>query len=147
MHTFVLDMHHQALPLQGEAAEQARQRYRQMLSRAALAEPPPAATQGSGRPNSTPGRNLLRRLKEHEDAVLAVALGAGVPFTNNQAERALCPAKVKQNVSGCFRTDQGTKVDARLQAVISTCRKQERNIFATLRTLFAHQPYSQNTIS
>jgi transposase len=85
---------------------------------------------------------LLRRLKEHEDAVLAFAWVEGVPFTNNQAERDLRPAKVKQKVSGCFRTQQGAKVYARLQAVISTCRKQERNVYAFLRALFAHQPVS-----
>jgi len=33
-------------------------------------------------------------------------------------------------------------VYARLQAVISTCRKQGRNVFATLRDLFARQPVS-----
>jgi len=33
-------------------------------------------------------------------------------------------------------------VYTRLQAVISTCRKQERNVFVTLRSLFAHQPVS-----
>lgn len=84
-----------------------------MLSRAALEEPPPDAKQGRGRPKSTPGRNLLRRLREPEDAVLAVALVAGVPFTNNQAERDRRPAKVNQNVSGWFRTGQGAKVYAR----------------------------------
>lgn len=130
------------LTLGGEAAERARQRYRQILSRAKLEEPPPEAKQGRGRPKSTPGRNLLRRLREHEDAVLAFALVVGLPFTNNQAERDLRPAKVKQKVSGCFRTDQGAKVYARLQAVISTCRNQERDIFVTLRALFAHQPVS-----
>jgi sulfur transfer complex TusBCD TusB component (DsrH family) len=31
-------------------------------------------------------------------------------------------------------------VYARLQAVISTCRKQGRNVFAMLRDLFARQP-------
>jgi hypothetical protein len=104
--------------------------------------PLPARRLGRGRPKSTPGRNLLRRLTDHEDAILAFALVAGVPFTNNQAERDLRPAKVKQKVSGCFRTDLGARVYARLQAVISTCRKQERNVFVTLRSLFAHQPVS-----
>ena len=139
MHTFLLELDHQTLPLQGEAAEQTRQRHRQILSRAELEEPPPEAKQGRGRPKSTPGRNLLRRLIAHQEAVLAFALVEGAPFTNNQAERDLRPAKVKQKVSGCFRTSQGAKVYARLQAVISTCRKQERNIFATLCALFAHQ--------
>ena len=142
MHAFLLELYRQAHPLQGEAAQQARQQYRQILSQAELEEPPPEPKVGRGRPKSTPGRNLLHRLTEHEDAILAFALVEGVPFTNNQAERDLRPAKVKQKVSGCFRTDHGARVYARLQAVISTCRKQERNVFVTLRSLFAHQPVS-----
>lgn len=142
MRTFLLDLYGQTLPLRGEAATAARQRYRQILSQAEWAEPPPERKAGRGRPKSTPGRNLLRRLTEHEEAVLAFALVEGVPFTNNQAERDLRPAKVKQKVSGCFRTDHGAAVYARLQAVISTCRKQGRNVFTTLRNLFARQPVS-----
>ena len=88
------------------------------------------------------GKTLCAVLMEHEDAVLGFALVEGVPFTNNQTERDLRPAKVKQKVSGCFRTDHGAAVCARLQAVISTCRKQERNVFVALRNLFAHQPVS-----
>ncbi len=142
MYKFLLELYGQDLPLEREAAEEARQRYRQILSQAEREEPPPEPPKGRGRPKSTPGRNLLRRLKEHEEAVLAFALVKGVPFTNNQAERDLRPAKVKQKVSGCFRTAHGAKVYARLQAVISTCRKQGRSVFGTLRDLFAHQPVS-----
>jgi transposase len=142
MHTFLLELYRQTLPLSGEAATQAQWQYRQILSQAELAEPPPEPKVGRGRPKSTPGRNLLRRMTEHEEAILAFALVEGVPFTNNQAERDLRPAKVKQKVSGCFRTEHGAKVYARLQAVISTCRKQGHNVFVTLRNLFAHQPVS-----
>jgi len=140
MRTFLFNLYAQPLPLQGQAAEEARQHYRQILSQAEQEEPSPEPQTGRGRPKSTPGRNLLRRLKEHEDAVLAFALVEAVPFTNNQAERDLRPAKVKQKVSGCFRTQQGANVYARLQAVISTCRKQARNVYAFLRALFGHQP-------
>lgn len=38
----------------------------------------------------------------------------------NQAERDLRPAKVKQKVSGCFRTQTGAAVYARLQATVFT---------------------------
>ncbi|MDY6992209.1 MAG: transposase, partial [Pseudomonadota bacterium] len=76
----------------------------------------------------------------HEDGVLAFALESGVPFTNNPAERDLRPAKVKQKVSGCFRTQAGARMYARLQAIISTFLKQGLNVFATLRDLFAHRP-------
>jgi transposase len=140
MRTFLLKLYAQSRPLPRPAAEAARQQYRQILSQAEQEEPPPKPKVGKGRPKNTPGRNLLRRLKEHEEAVLAFALVEDVPFTNNQAERDLRGAKIKQKVSGCFRTQQGSKVYARLQAVISTCRKQDRNVFALLRSLFAHQP-------
>ena len=89
MHAFLWHLYEQAQPLPGEAAAAARNRYRQIVSEAELAEPPPEQKAGRGRPKSTAGRNLLRRLKEHEEAVLAFALVEGVPFTNNQAERDL----------------------------------------------------------
>jgi len=142
MRTFLLDLYAQTHPLQEQEAKGTRQQYHQILSQAEQEEPPPQPKTGKGRPKNTPGRNLLRRLQQYEDAVLAFALVEGVPFTNNQAERDLRPSKVKQKVSGCFRTAQGASVYARLQAVISTCRKQERNPFSALRNLFAYQPVS-----
>lgn len=144
MHVLLLELHGELpnLALKGESAEIVRQRYRQILQRADVEEPPPKKKTGKGRPKNTPGRNLLKRLDQHQNAVLAFAFEDGVPFTNNLAERDLRPAKVKQKVSGGFRTVQGANVYARLQAVISTARKQDRNIFAFLRDLFAYQPLS-----
>jgi len=144
MRAFLLDLHTQTASqsLDEQAAERARQRYREILSQAELEEPPPQKKEGRGKPKNTPGRNLLRRLQKHEEAVLSFALFEDLPFTNNLAERDLRPAKVKQKVSGCFRTQHGAEVYARLQAIISTCRKQDRNVFAFLRNLFAYQPLS-----
>jgi len=145
LQTFLLDLYTYAAhspPLHGQAAEEKRQKYRAILAQAEAEAPPPEPKPGKGRPKSTPGRNLLKRLKDHDDAVVAFAWGEGVPFTNNQAERDLRPAKVTQKVRGCFRSQQGANVSARLQAVISTCRKQERNVYAFLRALFAYQPVS-----
>jgi hypothetical protein len=82
------------------------------------------------------GRNLLDQLRKYEEEVLAFALDSNVPFTNNQAERDLRGAKVKQKVSGCFRTQSGAHSYARLQAFILTFRKQEHNVFSSLRNLF-----------
>lgn len=144
MHELLLELHQELAgsTLSKQAAELLRERYRQILHQADEEEPPPKVKQGKGRPKNTPGRNLLRRLQQHEEAVLAFALVEGIPFTNNLAERDLRPAKVKQKVSGCFRTLLGAEVYARLQAIIATCRKQGRNIFATLRDIFSYQPVS-----
>lgn len=74
------------------------------------------------------GRNLLERLVKHQQAVLAFAFESGVPFTNNQAERDLRGVKVKQRVSGCFRTESGAAVYARIAGFVSTMRKHGRNV-------------------
>jgi transposase len=88
------------------------------------------------RPKRTKGRNLLDRLVAHQGAVLAFAFEAEVPFTNNEAERALRPAKIKQKVSGGFRTEAGARRYARLGGFIATLRKQGRNLLEELTLVY-----------
>jgi len=107
-----------------------------LCARADGLEPPPERRGGRGRRKSTPGRNLLARLVRHKDAVLAFAFHHEVPFTNNLVERDVRPAKLKQKVSGSFRTLRGAQVYARIQGFISTARKQGRNIFRELKNTF-----------
>lgn len=137
MHGFLLALYKMPRPLAD--SEQVYLHYRLILEQADHEEPPPQRSK-RGKPKQSPGRNLLNRLREHEAGVLAFALEPGIPFTNNQAERDLRPTKVKQKVSGCFRTKAGADVYARLQAAISTFRKQGLNVFATLRDLFSGIP-------
>lgn len=134
MHQFLLDLYQRSRPI--TAVDEVQKPYQTLLEQADREEP---LSQPSprGKPKQTPGRNLLDRLRTHQDGVLAFALEAGVPFTNNQAERDLRPAKVKLKVSGSFRTVEGACVYARLQAVISTFRKQGERVFARLRELFS----------
>lgn len=137
MHAFLLDMYKMPPPV--VASEEVRKHYQTILEQAKREEPPPR--QGKrGKPKQSPGRNLLDRLRTHPEGVLAFALEAGVPFTNNQAERNLRGTKVKLKVSGSFRTLEGARVYARIQAVISTFRKRGERIFARLRELFSPTP-------
>ena len=89
-----------------------------------------------GRPKSTKGRNLLNRLVQHQEGVLAFAFHQQVPFTNNLAERDLRPIKTKQKVSGCFRTLKGAQNHTRIYGFISTARKHQVNIFNELKKVF-----------
>jgi len=141
MHEFLLDLYKMPRPI--TAPEEVRKHYHLILAQAQLEEPPPQPGK-RGKPKQSTGRNLLNRLKQHEQGVLAFALEAGVPFTNNQAERDLRPAKVKQKVSGCFRTRSGARVYARLQGAVSTFRKQGTNVFVALRDLFARKSVALN---
>lgn len=84
---------------------------------------------------------LLDRLLLHSDAILAFAEFEVVPFTNNQAERDIRPIKTKLKISGCFRTTDGANRYARIQGFISTCRKNNMNVFNELKTI-ALKPFS-----
>ena len=134
MHEFLLDVYN--LPNPVVAEEELRKHYQIILEHAEQEEPPPQ--QGKrGRPKQSRGRNLLDRLRTYQDSVLAFALEVGVPFTNNQAERDLRPAKVKLKICGGCRTLEGGVVYARIPALISTLRKRGMNVFAQLRDLFS----------
>ncbi len=72
-------------------------------------------------------QNLWERLKKHEQAVLLFAANAQVPFTNNRAERDLRMAKVKQKVSGCFRTQQYADAYCRISSYLQSMAYQGHN--------------------
>ena len=101
-----------------------------------LREEPPPVYSSQNRPKNTKGRNLLLRLINHQQAVLAFAFDDDIPFTNNQAERDIRCTKVKQKVSGGFRTFKGACFFARIQGVISTFRKHSLNIFSLFVDIF-----------
>lgn len=113
-------------------------KYRRLCQYAEEEEPQPEKIIGKkGRTKKTKGRNLLERLIREESAVLAFAFNEQVPFTNNQAERDIRPAKVKQKISNCFRTKTGADIYARIEGFISTARKQDRNVFSELCDTFS----------
>jgi hypothetical protein len=55
------------------------------------------------------GRNLLDRLRKHEDGVLAFACEPFIPSTNNPAERDIRSAKVKQKSVAAFSLKQARR--------------------------------------
>ena len=102
--------------------------------------PPPPAEKQRGRVKQSKTKNLLDRLNTKRDAVLAFMHDFRVPFTNNEAERAIRMIKNQQKVSGSFRSIQGAQIFSRIRGFVSTLRKQDLPVLDTLRQVFEGKP-------
>jgi len=103
-----------------------------------LRAPTPAGKRGKAKQH--PARNLLDRLRKHQDAVLAFLHDLNVPFDNNLAERDVRMVKVQQKVSGSFRSDEGAVSFCRIRGYLSSLRKQGLPLFAALEATLRDQP-------
>lgn len=116
-----------------------QKRYDEILERGFAANPipdTPPQPPKRGRKKQSKPKNLLDRLKEHKTDVLAFIEDLRIPFDNNQGERDLRMAKVKQKVSGGFRSKNGADIFARIRGYISTVKKQSENVFQALKATF-----------
>jgi transposase len=83
------------------------------------------------------GHNLLLRLKHYKTETLRFLTDPDVPFTNNQAEQDIRMMKVKQKISGSFRTSKGAQNFCIIRGFLSTQRKQGNNLFLAVNTAIA----------
>lgn len=127
--------------LEPERVQEFEMRYQQLLEAGLKANPPPERTGKRGRPKQSKGKNLVDRLDKHREAVLRFMHDFRVPFDNNQAERDIRMVKVRQKISGCFRTRRGAEMFCRIRGYISTVRKQGENVFAALENVFMGEPF------
>jgi len=106
-----------------------RKRYRTILTQAKkeLPKAPERLDGKRGRVARSDAENLHEALVKHEVAALRFARDPDVPFTNNRAERDIRMAKVKQKISGCFRTLRQAEAHCRISSYLQSMALQGYN--------------------
>jgi transposase len=69
-----------------------------------------------------------------------------VPYTNNQAEQDVRMAKVRQKISGTFRSVHGAAIFCRIRRDISTLKKPGLPVFEYIQKAFQGEAFIPQAI-
>jgi transposase len=127
-------------PLPAERIAHYRTAYDRILATGEAANPRAPPSGKRGRTKQSKALNLIDRLRLYADDVWRFMTDAGVPFTNNLGEQAVRMPKVKQKVSGGFRTPDGLDTFCTIRSYLATLHKQGANLFLALTLTFQGSP-------
>ncbi len=115
-------------------------KYDAIVEEARKANPLPDKPKGKrGRQKKGKIRSLIERFATHKGKVCLFINDFKVPFDNNQAERDIRKIKIKQKVSGTFRTKEGADSFARIMSYIGTLAKNGVDSYNAIKAALSGQ--------
>ncbi len=142
MHSFVEKQKNKSSQLTSRQKSPWLKQYKNIITEGLAANPiEKPHIKKRGKPKKSKARNLLERLHNYESFVLAFLHDLNVPFTNNKAEQDIRMIKVRQKISGCFRTMKGAINFARIRSYLSTVRKHNLNSLSAITDAISGNPF------
>jgi len=133
--------------LEPDEFEQFEKKYDLIIQMGLLENPPPDPPPNTdlpkkrGRKKQSAAKNLLDAFVDYREEVLMFMHNPAVPFDNNQSERDIRMAKLKQKISGTFRSWLGAQVFCRVRGYISTAKKNSVSALDAIQAAFEGRPY------
>lgn len=133
------------LPWQGRH----RKSYQTIVQEGLALNPPQVKKDGRrrGRTAQTKTVNLLLRFEQQQEAILRFMTHAEAAFDNNQAERDLRMNKVRQKISGGFRSKKAGEEFMAIRSLVSTAVKQGFDPIEQLVAVFTPGDTSYMTLA
>lgn len=129
-----------------EDAKMFEERYDEIIESGFRLNPTPIRTTKRGKVKQSPPKNLLDRLKDYKKETLMFMYDFRVPFDNNQGERDIRMMKLRQKISGCFRTFEGSTIFCSIRGYVSTARKNGYNIISAIQDAFNGKPFIPSAV-
>lgn len=79
-----------------------------------------------------PFRAMQKGLIKHKDHLFLFLEHPDAPYTNNASERSTRPLKIKQKVSGMFKSDDGANAFCQLHPIAETAKQNNQDPFMAL---------------
>jgi transposase len=95
-----------------------------------------------GRKKQSKAKNLIDRCILFQREILSFMHNFSIPFSNNQAKRDIRMVKLQQKISGTFRSEEGATAFCRIRGYLSTVKKNERPVLASLVGAFQGNPFT-----
>ena len=127
--------------LDEQQQQQLTAKYNRLLEEGHRQHPLPQKEAGKrGAIKKSKTQNLLERFKNHREDIIRFITDFRIPFGNNLAEQAIRMMKVKQKISGCFRSKEGASCFATIRSYIDTMRKNGFCIMDAIGQAIAGNP-------